>query len=290
MKARATGRAAAMAALTFACTALPLAQSMAGDEETPAPVSTRTHEGHEQVFVGSGLFWMGLTRSNGQTNEQPQHRVWISDLWIDRHEVTNAQYRTCVDAGECQPPERWHDEADNPVVYVNWEMADIYCRWKGLRLPTEAEWEKAASWCPSCLDPEHKRAYPWGDAKPTCEFAVMDEEEFGCGNQSTWPVGRKPAGASAYGALDMGGNVFEWTADWYDARAYVDRDNVANPLGPEKGDTRVLRGGSWATKPPYLRTAGRLKFLPPPTFQDVGVGFRCAGSEANGSGVQADSP
>ena len=240
------------------------------------PIATRTSGGHEQVFVGSGLFWMGLTEEMGQTNEQPQHRVWVSDFWLDRTEVTNGQYRSCVDTGPCPAPERWHKSAAHPAVYVDWEMASAYCRWKGMRLPTEAEWEKAASWCPSCLDPEHKRAYPWGDEPPTCAQAVLDEEEFGCGEQSSWPVGSKPAGASAYGAHDLGGNVFEWVADWYDARAYVDRDQVSNPTGPEKGDTRVLRGGSWATKPPYLRAAGRLKYLPPPTFRDVGVGFRCA--------------
>ena len=272
------------------CATLPLAAGTAGDDDTGDQVVTRTHEGHDQVFVGSGLFWMGLTQSNGQTNEQPQHRVWISDLWIDRTEVTNAQYRACVDASECRSPEKWHAGDSHPVVWVSWEMADNYCRWKGMRLPTEAEWEKAASWCPSCLDPEHKRAFPWGDEKPTCAHAVMDEEEFGCGAQSTWPVGSKADGASAYGALDMGGNVWEWTADWYDARAYVDRDNVANPPGPVKGDTRVLRGGSWATKPPYLRAAGRLKYLPPPTFQDVGVGFRCVESGGEDDAVQADSP
>jgi len=288
MKATATGRAIAAAVLSIACAVLPAGPGIAGNDDTPDPVITRTHEGHEQVFVRSGLFWMGLTESSGQTNEQPQHRVWISDLWIDRTEVTNGQYRACVDAGKCRPPERWHKSDLHPVVYVDWEMADTYCRWKGMRLPTEAEWEKAASWCPSCLDPEHKRDYPWGEHHPNCARAVLDDEEFGCGHQSSWPVGSKPVGASAYGALDMGGNVWEWTADLYDARAYVGRDNVSNPTGPEKGDTRVMRGGSWATKPPYLRAAGRLKYLPPPTFQDVGVGFRCAVS--GGENGDGDTP
>ena len=250
--------------------------SVANQDGDAPSITQREHNGHTQVRVGSGLFWMGLPDDDAQTNEQPQHRVWVSDFCIDRHEVTNAQYRACVEAGACEPPAKWHKSDHHPVVYVDWAMATAYCTHKGMRLPTEAEWEKAASWCPGCLDPEHKRPYPWGDDLPTCNRAVLDEEEFGCGKQSTWPVESKPAGLSAYGVHDLGGNVWEWVADWYDARAYVARDNVANPTGPESGETRVLRGGSWATKPPYLRTAGRLKYLPPPTFQDVGVGFRCA--------------
>ena len=261
--------------VAVAVSALPSSTSVATPDGSEAPIVVREHQGHTQVFVASGLFWMGLPPEEGQTNEQPQHRVWVSDFWLDRHEVTNGQYRECVDAGACTPPQKWYKTDRHPAVYVDWQMATDYCAFKGMRLPTEAEWEKAASWCPACLDPEHKRPYPWGDDEPNCNRAVLDEEEFGCGKQATWPVESKPAGLSAYGAHDLGGNVWEWTADWYDARAYVGRDNVANPTGPEAGETRVLRGGSWATKPPYLRGAGRLKYLPPPTFKDVGVGFRC---------------
>ncbi len=270
-----TSIAAVCAAVWLAGVAL-IGGSSRADEEVVDEVVTRTHADHEQVFVGSGLFWMGLTEETGRTNEQPQHQVWVSDFWLDRYEVTNARYRECVDAGVCVAPKRYYKADDHPVVYVSWEMADTYCRFKEMRLPTEAEWEKAATWCASCLDPEHKRTYPWGNEPPTCRRAVFDEEEFGCGDQATWPVGSKRGGASAYGAMDMAGNVWEWVGDWYDSRAYVDRDSEANPTGPETGETRVMRGGSFATKPPYLRAAGRLKYLPEPTMQDVGVGFRCA--------------
>jgi formylglycine-generating enzyme required for sulfatase activity len=271
---------AALAALLFSGSAG--AKDKDGDElVNPDPV-VRTHADHEQVFVASGAYLMGLPEGKGQAHEQPQHRVWVSDFWIDRAEVTNALYRACVAAGKCTEPKKYYQGDEHPVVYVDWDQAVAYCEYREMRLPTEAEWEKAATWCPACLDPEHKRTYPWGNGWPTCDRTVMDDDEFGCGKQATHPVGSKPSGDSAYGAHDMAGNAWEWAADWFDAGAYVGHQDAANPTGPETGESRVLRGGSWATKSHYLRAAGRLKYLPPPTTQDVGIGFRCA--------VEGDGP
>ena len=215
------------------------------------------------VYVPAGEFIMGS--DEGDSDEQPVHTVYLDAFYIDRTEVTNAQYRECVEAGACDTPAdtRYYDNADyaqHPVIWVSWNDADAYCRWVGKRLPTEAEWEKAARGTDG-------RTYPWGEGID-CDHAQYGE----CAGQ-TVPVGSKSKGVSPYGALDMAGNVWEWVTDWYDSDYYA-RSPFQDPQGPDSGDYRVRRGGSWGSYVWYVRTAFRFYYHP--SIAGNLVGFRCA--------------
>ena len=223
----------------------------------------------DMVKVPAGEFTMGSTQYD---HEKPPHKVYLDGYYIDRTEVTVAAYRRYVSAtGRSMPSApSWGWQDDHPVVNVAWTDAKTYCEWKGKRLPTEAEWEKAARGADG-------RTYPWGEEKPSCERVVMDDGGNGCGRNSTWPVGSKSAGASPYGALDMSGNVWEWCADGYDGDYYKSSPS-RNPKGPSSASARVLRGGSWGNDDPsYLRAAVRSRYSP--TFRGVSFGFRCARNE-----------
>ena len=217
--------------------------------------------------------------------ELPRHRVNLDAFWIDRTEVTNAQYAKCVEAGSCTPPRfdwsRTHDTYygdstydDYPVVFVNWEQADAYCRWAGVRLPTEAEWEYAARG-PEAL------IYPWGNEFDGTRLNYCDtncgdreaDETFDDGYEDTAPVGSYPTGASWCGALDMSGNVWEWAADWFHQYGQGPDDN---PTGPSSGDYRTWRGGSWENTPKDTRSAIRNWIASRSTGESTG--FRCAAS------------
>jgi serine/threonine-protein kinase len=193
-------------------------------------------------------------------DEQPMHPVALDGFWIDQTEVTNAQYRQCVEAGDCDPPPNsssstrdfYHGNStydDYPVIYVSWHQANAYCEWAGTRLPTEAEWEYAARGTDGW-------EYPWGNAVPDATLLNYN------GNVGdTTAVGSYPDGASWCGALDMAGNVWEWVADWY-ASDYYRRSPSHNPTGPSSGEYRVLRGGAWINFQIYIRCAFRLRHHP----------------------------
>ena len=152
---------------------------------------------------------------------------------------------------------------------VSYPQAQGYCEYLGLRLPTEAEWERAARG-------DDRRIFPWGNQAANCVRAVMaDENDHGCGRRTTWPAGAKGNDLSPFGVLDMGGNLREWVADWYGSDFY--RTGPAfNPVGPDVGSRRVTRGGSWGSPgPKYLRTSARHAQRPDRRSQHVG--FRCAG-------------
>jgi formylglycine-generating enzyme required for sulfatase activity len=211
--------------------------------------------------------------------EQPAHTVSLDGFWIDRTEVTNAQYRQCVEAGVCQPPATCIDErvvepsygepskADDPVVCVDWDDAQAYCVWAGARLPTEAEWEYAAR------GPDG-RLYPWGN-KFDCAGGNLLDRATGCDDGYKWtaPVGSFPDGASWCGAQHLAGNVAEWVADWY-THDYYARSPSQNPTGPPSGERRIMRGGSWETFPTVARCAYRESHDPARSYYDWG--FRCA--------------
>ena len=225
-------------------------------------------DGMVLVYVPEGEFLMGS--ENGEGDEDPEHTVYLDAFWIDSTEVTNAQYRLCYDAGICSYPNinssatrgRYFNNykyENYPVIGVDWYQAKEYCEWAGKRLPTEAEWEKAARGTDG-------RTYPWGEESPNADLANYNEND-------TKEVGSYPAGASPYGALDMAGNVREWVADWHDSD-YYDSSPFKNPQGPVSGTYRVIRGGGSWDDEWCLRTANR-------NYSDNGnwngdLGFRCA--------------
>ncbi len=244
--------------------------------------------------VPAGSFTMGSGQTAPFRDEQPQHLVYVSAFSIETHEVTNAQYRACVGAGACvDPPSGWpgSDEQyytegkfnDFPVLNVPWDSAINYCRWRGRRLPTEAEWEKAARGAADDRD------YPWGWAEPTCDLAdlsvpVADSLDPDAQYHETcllFPVGVEAyaGSASPYGALNMTGNAAEWVADYYADNYYVASvwpGNAHDPQGPSSGDERVVRGGSYDDTAIYARVAYRGRRLP--DQPDATIGFRCAQS------------
>jgi formylglycine-generating enzyme required for sulfatase activity len=217
------------------------------------------------VYVPAGEFLMGSTDDDPDAYdyEKPQHTVYLDAFWIDRTEVTNAQYRRCVEADACKKPGCWDDNdlnaPDQPVVCVTWNDAQAYAAWVGGRLPTEAEWEKAARGTDG-------RIYPWGNRPPNCSRANYS----GCLGKAD-SVGSYTSGASPYGVLDMAGNVWEWVADRYHEGTYA-RSPARNPQGPDSGDRRAVRGGAFSDDPGVVRCAYRGGGSP--NYWGTDVGFR----------------
>jgi len=218
------------------------------------------------VFVPEGAFLMGARDEDLRASpaEKPQRQVHLDGFWIDQFEVTNAQYKLFRDATRHRAPLDPRDPLFNgpsqPVVGVSWEDAQQFCRWAGKRLPTEAEWEKAARGLSG-------GTYPWGDAQVADHAHVMKTR--------TSEVGKYPQGASPYGLMDMAGNVWEWVQDWYAADYYRKDAAPKNPKGPAIGGEKVLRGGSfWERTVWDARATARHHQTPEKANNNVG--FRCA--------------
>ena len=223
------------------------------------------------AVIPAGEFRMGVDGMIGLEDERPRHKVWLDAYSMDLYEVTVARYTRFLAATNREPPSYWEtvklaEHGDRPVIGVSWDDAEAYCRWAGKRLPTEAEWEKAARGT-------DERNYPWGNQKPTSDLANYALGARFSYSQVLRPVGTYEKSKSPYGLFDMGGNVWEWTQDWYDG-AYYGKSPEKNPTGPEQGQFKVLRGGSWSDMAKYMLTYGRFKLLP--TTRNSYTGFRCA--------------
>ncbi len=230
-------------------------------------------ESTPMVLIPEGPYSRGSAAGAGRKDETPQAQIYVKTFYIDTYEVTNRQYLDFLAAtGHREPfnvfgegPLSQVDGIDNlPVVQVTWNDAEDYCFWVGKRLPTEAEWEKAARGTDG-------RTYPWGNMAPTSKLANYDRDwDEGA---ALAPVGSHPDGASPYGVHDMSGNIREWVSDWY-AEDYYMNSPDRDPQGPDTGLLKVIRGGSWHSLEHDIRTTARGKggFA----LKTHGVGFRCA--------------
>jgi formylglycine-generating enzyme required for sulfatase activity len=274
-----------------------------------APESPEEADEPGMVLIPAGIFPRGCSPHDPHCydNERPAREIYLDGFHIDRTEVTVAEYLLCVDSGRCSEealrfhtphqstrvtPGTGHNKStteepapsrecnwampgrgDHPINCVSWDQAVAYCAWAGKRLPTEAEWEKAARGT-------KPRVYPWGNDPPSCGRAVIRSASgVRCGNQTTAPVGSKQAGQSPYRLFDMSGNVWEWVSDWY-AEDYYVRAPDRNPPGPPSGDWRVMRGGDYGSEIQghidALRVSNRYSFRGHMRFSFAG--FRCARS------------
>ena len=227
------------------------------------------------VTIPAGPFLMGTQSPKGRADEWPQRTVQVDAFAMDEVEVTNERYMTFVTTtGHRSPPNPYGTGVlvsakgieQLPVVQVTWYDAKAYCAWAKKRLPTEAEWEKAARGTDG-------RTFPWGEDTPTSKRANYDREWVE--DKTLHPVGALPAGDSPYGIKDMSGNAREWVQDWYDPDYYANAP-TKNPQGPDKGIVRVIRGGSWHSPHSDITATarGRGGFA----LQPPGTGFRCVRS------------
>jgi formylglycine-generating enzyme required for sulfatase activity len=257
---------------------------------TPFPSKVSSMDGMTQLLVPAGSVYMGGLDVLLENDELPAHHVQLNEFWIDQLEVTNGMYALCVNAGACKLPVKLNSDnrsdyygnaefQDYPVVYVTWYDANAYCQWAGRRLPTEAEWERAARG-------DTLINYPWGNEPPNELYANANNVL-----SDTSRVGSYPAGMSQFGALDMGGNVWEWVADYYQGNYYANSP-AENPTGPENGGQnflRVIRGGGYQDDLISMRVSNRgYEVGPDPSAQpntdayygksSVKIGFRCVQS------------
>jgi sulfatase modifying factor 1 len=254
-----------------------------------------TEVSNEWALVPAGEFEMGAEGEVADHDEAPKHKVSLDAFYIGKFEVSNRDYALFVKATGRKPPENedpkyslWRGNslldgvADLPVVNVSWDDAAAYCRWIGGRLPTEAEWEKAARGTDG-------RAYPWGNDPVTGNRTNYSIENvtFWEGPATLAKVHQYDFGRSPYGAYEMAGNVWEWVQDWYD-EGYYKNSPAHNPQGPSEGKERIVRGGAWHSNPAHIRSANRNKHLP--ADRRVYIGVRCAKDAQEIRQVQGSVP
>ena len=240
---------------------------------SPTPVFSEEiidNQGIAMRLVPAGEFWMG---SDLEENQKPMHTIYLDTYYIDKYEVTNKAYQKCVDSGACQPPNHKysatrkeyydkHEFSNYPVIYVTWEMANLYCQWRDTSLPTEAEWEKAARGTDT-------RIYPWGN-EFGCSYANMVIRGEQCVGDTT-VVGRYETGISSYGLYDMAGNVGEWTSSILMPYPYDPNDGREDP---SIFINHIVRGGTWYYEDETLSRVTRRDALPT-MMNDPDIGFRC---------------
>jgi len=257
-------------------------------KSTSTPVSTLTStplqteiidtKGVSMVLVPAGEFTMGNDNGNGDPFDGPVHKLNLTAFYIDKYEVTNEYYQDCADTGVCRAPEQnssirkssYYGNAmfkNYPVTWVDWDMAKTYCEWRGARLLTEAEWEKAARGTDG-------REFPWDKVG-----VIIDKTYANYGDLvgDFTAVGSYEKGKSPYGAYDMAGNASEWVADWF-SWEYYSLSPYQDPIGPDTGDYHVIRGGGFGSDPAFVRTSSRQWFDTSPSLGalTLGVGIRCA--------------
>lgn len=242
-------------------------------ETTPTPAYNTSRDEAEMVYIPEGPFIMGSDDENALTASRPAHEVTLKGFWIDRYEVSNAQYAKCVVAKHCTDPKSYSSStrtdyytnekyASYPVIHVDYYQATAYCNWAGKRLPTEAEWEKAARGTEGLI-------YPWGNQLPKKIPAQINGFDGG----DTAAVDAFPEGTSPYGVFNMEGNVWEWTADQYDAFFYS-TSPAEDPKGFTGGNEYVIRGFSWAY--PFSRLEIYTRNSAYILNHTHDLGFRCA--------------
>jgi len=268
---------------------------------TPGTIARNPIDGTVMVYIPEGKFIMGTDPDDIEKiwqkfrwpaywkqyakDESPKHQVSLDGFWMYKHEITVAQYRKfCQETGRQMPPlPKWGWKKNHPIVNVSWDDAVAYCEWAGVQLPTEAQWEYAARGGNTGLNGKPRYLFVWGDELPKGKGGPgnLPDESFKADEMLKYlkkvvpdwsvfegyddryvhaaPVGSfKP---NTLGLYDMAGNVWEWCADWYDAKYYPSSPN-RNPQGPASGTWRVLRGGSWGTDPSGVRAANRNWFTP----------------------------
>ncbi|PRQ05319.1 Serine/threonine-protein kinase pkn1 [Enhygromyxa salina] len=253
------------------------------DEAGDAAEAETGAEDSEPLFIPPGTrqipggeVWRGCLADDGDCdgNEEPGGWVTVSPFFIDIHEATVESYEDCVDDGACgETPDEpdcnatRNDRDDHPINCVSWDNAAAYCAWRGLRLPTEAEWERAARG-------DELRLYPWGDDPPSCELAVVDGE--GCGGSSTQPVGSLREGDSPFRVADMAGNVSEWVSDYYDADYYAASAGAEDPQGPASGSEHGVKGSAFTVPANFpAQRISKRNFASPDSDLRI-YGVRCA--------------
>lgn len=239
------------------------------DSPSPRPDGSTAAD---MIMIPGGQFLRGCNQAqedcSQRTNETPLASINISTFYMDTTEVTQLAYKQCMDAGQCSAPDSAGgfdptNKATYPVGGVDWSQAVAYCTWKGKRLPTEAEWQKASRGTDG-------RTYPWGNIAPSCTLAHYLDCPLG--NTQAIAVGSK-AGDSPNGLKDMAGNIIEWTNDWY-SNSYYQTSPTSDPQGPTSGMYKVLGGGGFGYGTAYLRSANR--YFATPATKLAQFGFRCA--------------
>ncbi len=268
-----------------------VSQVQGGEESLLSNLATGVpvREVGAQVWVPPGTFYMGAAEGLADPDEEPLHSVYLDGFWMDRYVATNGEFRACVEAGVCGAPAvEWgylqditwvEDYFTNPlydgfpVVFLQYQEAKDYCGWRGMTLPSEAQWEKAARGV------REEPGYTWGTLEPTCDIANYNDDGIFC-EGGPQPVGTYNQNISPYGAVEMAGNVWQWTSDWY-SPSYYEESPCDNPMGPQEGDVRVLRGGAWYYSLDALSVTYRNTWAPTFTFLGSyfgdyrGFGVRC---------------